>query len=70
MDAAVEVTALGTDEYDRLLRDAPQRGIAGSATYDAVIVACALAAGVDVLLTFNQRQFERIAAGKIDIVVP
>lgn len=38
--------------------------------YDAVILACALAASVDVLLTFNQRQFERIAAGEIDIVVP
>lgn len=70
MNDAIELMALGTDEYDRLLRDAPRRGIAGGAIYDGVILACALAARANVLLTFNQRQFELLAAGEIDIVVP
>lgn len=59
---------------DRLLRGAATREVAGGAIYDALIVACALAAHIDVLLTFNltfnQRQFERIAAGDIEIAVP
>lgn len=42
------------DLYVRLLRSAPERGIAGSGTDDAVIVACGLAARADVILTFRR----------------
>lgn len=67
---AVETVALGAIEYDRLLRDAPARAVAGGAIYDAVVLACALAAGVSAVLTFNQSHFDRLATGDIDIVVP
>ncbi|MGH2443558.1 MAG: PIN domain-containing protein [Chloroflexota bacterium] len=70
MNDGVEVAALGIDRYARLLGGAARRGIAGGAIYDAVIVACALAAGIDALLTFNQRQFHLLAAREVDIVVP
>lgn len=66
----VELVALATEEYVRLLRGAPERGIAGGRTYDAVIVACGVAAKVDVILTFNERQFSPLADPGIQVVVP
>jgi predicted nucleic acid-binding protein len=67
---ATEVAALDAAAYRRLLSNAPRQGTAGGRIYDAVIVACALAAKVDALLTFNERQFRSLTAGEIEIVVP
>jgi predicted nucleic acid-binding protein len=66
----VETVALEVDEYVRLLRSAPERSIAGGRTYDAVIVACAVAARVDVILTFNERQFSQLADQSLQVVIP
>jgi predicted nucleic acid-binding protein len=62
----VAVPAAGT--WD-LLRTLPIRGVAGGATYDAVIVACARKARVDVILTWNLRHFERLT-DDIDVAAP
>ena|SRR5437868_14305005 len=70
MSDGVEVVVLDTFGYEHLLRGAPERGIMGGAIYDAVILACALAARVDILLTFNERQFQLLAGGRIEVVVP
>jgi predicted nucleic acid-binding protein len=48
----------------------PERGIRGGASYDALIVACALQGGATRLLTFNERDFTRIAPDGLEIVVP
>lgn len=66
----VLTVALEADAYLRLLRRAPEGGIAGGGVYDAVIVACALAGKVDTLLTFNERQFRPLSDQGISIVVP
>jgi predicted nucleic acid-binding protein len=66
----MELVALDTARYAALLRGAPERGIAGGRTYDAVIVACAESAGVDVILTYNERQFRALASQGTEIVVP
>jgi predicted nucleic acid-binding protein len=66
----VELAALDGEGYRRLLRRAPEQDVAGGATYDAVIVACALAAQVIALLTFNERQFRPLAPATLAIVVP
>ncbi len=66
----VETVALNAREYLGLLRNAPARNIAGGRVYDAIIIACALAAGVDTLLTFNERQFRALAPQGLTIVVP
>lgn len=66
----VETVALEAEEYVRLLRSAPERGIAGGRTYDAVIVACAVAARADVILTFNERQFSQLADQSLQVVIP
>ncbi len=68
--AAIEVVALDPSDYRRLLGQAAVHGVAGGRTYDAVILACAIAAHADVLLTFNDRQFRSLALGAIEIVVP
>ncbi len=67
---AVEMVALDPAAYRHLLWSAPERGIAGGRIYDAVIVACGLAAGVDAILTFNERQFRPLAGEEIQIVIP
>jgi predicted nucleic acid-binding protein len=70
MGDGVETVALDADAYRRLLERAPERDIAGGRIYDAIIVACGLAAGVDVLLTFNDRQFRSLVPQGVQIVVP
>ncbi len=70
MGNMAETVALGADTYANLLQSAPERGIAGGAIYDAVILESGLVAGADVLLTFNDRQFRALAGSAIQIVVP
>lgn len=70
LNDATETVALDADAYHRLVYGAPERGIAGGRMYDAVIVACAQAARVDSLLTFNERQFVPLSTQDIQIVVP
>ncbi len=68
--SGLELIALQAQNHVELLRTAPERGVVGGAIYDAVILACAVAAGVDDLLTFNDRHFRRMATQGIEIVVP
>jgi predicted nucleic acid-binding protein len=67
---AAQLVALEPFEYERLIRDAPESGVAGGRIYDAVILACAQSAGVDSLLTFNERQFSAFASSGVRVVVP
>ncbi len=59
----VEVTALDGTAVWPLLRGLPEAGIAGGSTSDAVVAACARKARVDVILTWNVADFERVAEG-------
>ena len=70
LDHAESVVALDADTYLRLIRDAAAGAIGGGQVYDAVIAACARAANVSTLLTFNQRHFDRFAGNDLAIVVP
>jgi len=67
---AAEIAVLDARAYWQLVEQAPEREITGGAVYDAVIAACAVAARVDVLLTFNDRHFRRLLAGLVEVVVP
>jgi len=58
-----EVAALAGTDIWPLLRGLPGSGIAGGSTYDAVVAACARKARVDVILTWNVADFERVAEG-------
>lgn len=67
---SVEVVALGAAVYRSLLRDAPESGIAGGRAYDAVIAECARKAGVDALLTFNEKHFSVFSGRGLQVVTP
>lgn len=68
--SAARIVALDAKSYRTLLRRAPDEGIAGGRTYDAVIAACALKAKTAVLLTFNKGHFLSFVERGIEIVVP
>jgi predicted nucleic acid-binding protein len=64
------IIALDNIAYRALLRQAVTGDIRGGQIYDAVIAACARAANVTTLLTFNERHFRRYADQGLAIVVP
>ena len=68
--SAAAIVALNAAAYQKLLRRAAERGIAGGGTYDAVIAACALAAKAAAVLTFNERNFRPFAGQDFQVVVP
>jgi predicted nucleic acid-binding protein len=66
---SVTVVALTAKSYGALLRLAPEKGISGGRSYDAVIGACAEKGKASTLLTFNASDFT--ALGKhFTVVVP
>ena len=65
----IEVVAMPAAGTWDLLRTLPTRGVAGGASYDAVIVACARKARVGLILTWNLRDFERVT-DDIDLATP
>ena len=65
-----DLVALDAADYLALLTRAPVEGVVGGRVFDAVIAACARKAGVDVLLTFNERHFRQFAGDGLAVVVP
>lgn len=65
-----QIVSLDGAEGWALLASAVTRSIAGGATYDAHIAACARKAGVSELVTFNERDFSRFDLGDMKLVVP
>jgi len=64
------VVGLTGAETWRLVRDAAGGGVAGGATYDALILACARKARADRLLTLDLKDFLRLAPDDIEILAP
>jgi len=62
--------ALDGRGYWTLVEEAAARGIAGGRTYDALIVACAVRAGVDRLLTLDRGGFESLVPRGIIVDCP
>jgi predicted nucleic acid-binding protein len=61
---------LNAHAYHMLVRQAPEKGIAGGQTYDAVVSACAAKAQVDTVLTFDHRHFESLVDPSIELIIP
>jgi len=64
-----DVIALTGTETWALLKALPGPGIAGGSAYDALVAACARKAQADVILTWNRRDFQRVAEG-IEVASP
>jgi predicted nucleic acid-binding protein len=67
--ARAEVVALSGTEIWSLLHGLPDSGIAGGSTYHAVVAACARKGRVEVILTWNVADFERVTEG-IEVTSP
>jgi predicted nucleic acid-binding protein len=63
------LAALDPADYVRVLAESAGAGLAGGRTYDWLIAASAIQAGVDTLLTFNHRHFANLVTG-IEVAVP
>lgn len=64
------MVGLDGDEAWSLLDKALASEVAGGATYDAHVGACARKAGAGRLATFNRRHFERLDLGGMELLVP
>ena len=65
----VEVVAMTGAETWPFLEALPGFGIAGGSSCDAQIAACARKGKADVILTWNVRDFERVAEG-VEVASP
>ena len=64
------LASLSGSAYQSLLRESAGLGIAGGKVYDAVIAECAVQAGVDALITLNERHFQDLGRDRVKLVVP
>jgi len=64
------LVSLSEGAYESLLRESAAVGITGGKVYDAVIAECAVQAGVDTLLTLNERHFQDVGRDRLNLVVP
>ena len=64
-----DVVALAGAETWAFLKPLPAAGVAGGSAYDALVAACARKARADVILTWNRRDFERVAEG-VEVASP
>lgn len=63
IERALTPVGLGADEYREAIARCAQRGAVSGALFDALHLVCAEKAEADVLLTFNLRDFRRLAGG-------
>ena len=68
--AGRRTVALDARGYWHLIDRAAVGGVAGGRTYDALIVACAIRAGVERLLTLNRGDFEALVPEGIVVDCP
>jgi predicted nucleic acid-binding protein len=57
VSSGARVVALSASDYDAVVRDMAENGLAGGVVYDALIARAARKADVDRLLTLNPRHF-------------
>lgn len=67
---SAQLVSLDDEEVWPFLGEAAARETAGGALYDAQILACARKAGASHVLTLNRRDFERLSAPGLTVVVP
>lgn len=70
LEPAEGIVSLDPQAYRQLVEGAPRRRIEGGRIYDAVIAECARIAGVEALLTFNERDFLDLVTPPTRVVVP
>jgi hypothetical protein len=54
--------ALDAEEYWEAIADAPESGVVGGLTYDALLARCALKARVETIYTWNVGHFQQLGS--------
>jgi predicted nucleic acid-binding protein len=65
-----DVAVLDGAAYMALLGRAAASGIVAGQIYDALVAECARTAGVEALITFNERHFRRVLDQAVSLIVP
>lgn len=66
----VRAVVLDGPGYWRCLTDAVEHRVSGGRTYDAIVVACAVRARADRILTLNRRDFEALVPPSLTVECP
>lgn len=69
-EGRAEIAGVSPERCWDLIGGVAKRGVAGGAAYDAVIADCAFDAGARVLLTWNIRDFLRVAPASLRVAEP
>lgn len=64
------IAAVSPQSTWSLLDELAAADVRGGASYDALIVRCAVQAGAARIVTFNERDFARVAPESVEIVIP
>jgi predicted nucleic acid-binding protein len=65
----LEIVPLSSQDYVQVLEHLTNLGIVGGATYDALILHAAANAKVDLVATFNEKDFRRVYPSLADKIV-
>ncbi|RMD64853.1 type II toxin-antitoxin system VapC family toxin [Candidatus Parcubacteria bacterium] len=65
----LEIVFLSDQDYIQVIEHLAALGIVGGATYDALILRAAAKAKVDLVVTFNERDFQRVCPNLADRIV-
>ena len=65
----LEIVSLSERDYTQVITHLAALGIVGGATYDALILHAAAKAKVDLVVTFNEKDFQRVYPNLADKIV-
>lgn len=65
----LEIVSLSDQDYIQVIEHLAVLGIVGGATYDALILRAAANAKVDLVVTLNERDFQRVYPNLADKIV-
>lgn len=65
-----EIIELGVEDYWECLSNLSTRNFRSGVVYDALILQTAIKKKIPRLVTWNVKHFERLAAGRVEVVTP
>ncbi|HLF66243.1 MAG TPA: PIN domain-containing protein [Gammaproteobacteria bacterium] len=65
-----QIITLTTQDHWKLLTHLVAQGLMGGVSYDGLLCQAALKAGVDKILTFNQKDFKRLLEDQTLLLIP
>lgn len=70
LESVSQIATLSDQDAWPFFADLSKNQVTGRATYDSQIIACAIKAGAERILTFNARDFQRLTPEGVQVVNP